>query len=93
MRPNLYEAGRGHVVIYNWADVNDVAVDVSSILRYGDFYDVRDAQNYYGPPVTSGVYLGGTISIPMPHVNAPVSIPWGTPDRESGGEVSFPSQV
>ena len=62
--------------------MNDVAVDVSSILQQGDFYEVRDAQNYDGPPVTTGVYMGGTISIPMADVNAPVSIPWGTPDRE-----------
>jgi len=81
VRPNLYEPGRGHVVVYNWENDPNVPVDVSSVLQPGDTYILLDVQNYFGLPVKSGVYGGATISIPMPNENAPLSIPWGTPDR------------
>ena len=37
-------------------------------------FEVRDAQNYFGPPVSSGVYGGGMVSLPMTGtaVSAPV---------------------
>jgi len=37
-------------------------------------------QNYFGPPVTSGVYSGGTISIPMTSTTIvpPVGTGYGT---------------
>ena len=65
VRPNEYEPGRGHVIIYNWAKAASVPVDVSSIVPEGVEYEIRDAQNYYGKPVAKGTYAGGTVSIPM----------------------------
>ena len=65
VRPNAYEAGRGHVYAYNWDQSGSVLVDVSPILRPGDRFEIRDALDYYGPSVLSGTYAGGTISIPM----------------------------
>lgn len=64
-RPNKYETGRGNVVVYNWARQNAVEVNVSSILKAGAQYEVRDAQNFFGSPIVTGTYNGGTISIPM----------------------------
>jgi len=62
---NHYEPGRAHIAVYNW-DLNPaVGVDVSAILDVGDRYEVRDAQNYYGAPVLSGVYQGGDLTLPM----------------------------
>ena len=65
VRPNRYEAGRGHVAVFNWGLVPTVSVDVSSILAVGAAYEVRNAQDFFGPPVASGVYAGGTIPLPM----------------------------
>jgi hypothetical protein len=64
-RPNKYEPGRGHVVVYNWDMTGAVSVDVSRILTPGSSYEVRDAQNYFGSPVAGGTYRGGPITIPM----------------------------
>ncbi len=35
VRPNQFEEGRGHVVVYNWDLNGQVLVDLSSVLRYG----------------------------------------------------------
>jgi len=65
VRPNKYEAGRANLIIYNW-DLNpSVPVDISSVLNPGNVYVVKDAQNFFGPPVASGTYTGGSILISM----------------------------
>ena len=66
VRPNRYERFRAHVIVYNWDKRPVVTFDPSSVLRNGLEYEVRDAQNYFGAPVTTGVYTkGATISLPM----------------------------
>lgn len=62
---NDYEANRGHVTVYNWDGNATVAVDLSSIVANGVDYEIRDAQNYFGTPVVTGTYNGGTVNIPM----------------------------
>jgi hypothetical protein len=64
-RPNQYEPGRGHVVIYNWDLASTVAVDLSGILPAGSAYEIRNAQNYFAAPVATGTYSGGIVSLPM----------------------------
>ena len=65
VRPNAYEAGRGHVAIFNWSHAASVSVDLSSVLSVGSTYEIRNAQNFFGTPVLTGTYAGGTVSIPM----------------------------
>lgn len=65
VRPNRYEPGRGHVVIYNWDLRSRVDVDISAVVKPGARYEIRDAQNFFGAPVASGTYAGGAVSIPM----------------------------
>ena len=77
VRPNAFEPGRGHVYAYNWDQSGSIAANLSPILRSGDRFEVRDALNYYGSPVASGTYAGGTISIPMTGLKA--SAPEGNP--------------
>jgi hypothetical protein len=79
IRPNLYEPGRAIIVVYNWDQLSEIDVDVSEVLGTGDVYEVRDVQNYFGDPVATGTFQGGTISVPMnlslasgPVGNAPV---------------------
>jgi hypothetical protein len=76
VRPNQYEAKRANITIYNW-DAYDasgnvvlgksptVSVDLSRVLAPGDNFIIQDVQNFYGPPVVSGIYAGGTVTIPM----------------------------
>ena len=65
IRANRYEAGRGHIAVYNWDRVSTVAVDLSSVLQVGQAYEIRSAQNYLGGAVVTGVYDGRPISLPM----------------------------
>src|SRR5262249_18812227 len=62
---NQYEAGRANIVVYNWDRKNQVEVDVSGALKNGDRFEVRNAQDLYGPPVSSGVYDGAPLRLPM----------------------------
>ncbi len=74
VEPNRYEAGRANVIIYNWGRQGAVSVDLSKVLRSGDRYEVRNAQNFYGAPVASGTYNGGSVSVPITSVTPPRSI-------------------
>jgi len=65
IRPNQYQTGRAHIVVYNWEDLNSVQIDLSGVLNAGDAYEIRNAQNYFAPPVTFGVFNGNLISLPM----------------------------
>ena len=65
VRPNGYENGRGHVIVYNWDETAAVDVDLSPIINNGDSFEVRDTQNYYAAPVVAGVFDGNPIAMPM----------------------------
>lgn len=77
VRPNKYELGRAHVVVYNWGEAPSQPVDLSSVLSVGDAFEIRNAQDYFGPPVVTGTFQGGTVSIPQIGLK-PVQ-PVGTP--------------
>jgi len=74
IRPNKYEAGRGFVVIYNFAGQNPVAVDLSPIVPSGHHFEVRNVQDVFGATIVSSTYHGGTVSIPMNGVAPPKPI-------------------
>jgi hypothetical protein len=66
VHPNVYEPGRGNIVIYNWDMRATVQVDLSAAgVSPGDTFQIRDGENWFGPAVASGTYNGGTVSIPM----------------------------
>jgi len=71
VRANQYEPGRANIIIYNWAQDSTVSVDVSGVLTLGDQYVVQNAQDFYGPPIASGTYSGGTLQLPVVSVAAP----------------------
>lgn len=65
VRPNRYEPGRGHLIVYNWDRLASVRVDLGSLgYRTGDRYEIRNVQDYYGERL-SGVYRGGSVEVPM----------------------------
>jgi hypothetical protein len=65
VRPNRYERGRANIVIYNWNRAPVVSVDVAGILDPNAAFEVRDAQNYFGPPVLHGTYRKAPLDIPL----------------------------
>ena len=65
VHPNAYEPGRANVVIYNWDLKRSVTVNLGTLLKSGAAYEIRDAENFFGPAVTTGVYNGSSITIPM----------------------------
>lgn len=75
VRPNAYELGRANIIVYNWDTNDNVNVDVSGVLQVGQPYQVRNAADYYGSLVASGIYGGGNITLPM--TNLSVATPVG----------------
>lgn len=65
VRPNRYEAGRAHVIVYNWDLKESVEVSPGGVLPVGAKYEVRDAQHFFGSPVASGTYDGKALRLPM----------------------------
>jgi hypothetical protein len=74
VRHNPHEAGRGHIIVYNWGKHPTAAADVSGILRVGDRYEVRNVQDLFGGPVARGQYAGGSITIPLDGVTPPAPV-------------------
>ena len=71
IRPNQYEPGRAHIIIYNWQLATSVSVGLSeSGLKIGQHYEIRDAQNFLGAPVASGVYNGNPVTISLTGLTA-----------------------
>jgi hypothetical protein len=75
VRPNRYEKGRANIVVYNWDNMETVAVDVSSVLPLGASYEVRNAQDFFSAPLLSGIYSGEQLTLPMNGLS--VAEPWG----------------
>ncbi len=71
VRPNRYERGRANIIVYNWARQGSVPVNLSSVLTVGDRYEVRSAYAFYGTPVLSGTYGGGSVQLPIPATQPP----------------------
>ena len=91
IRPNRYEAGRANIVIYNWSNAATVAVDLSRALSIGQAYTIVNAQDFYGTPVASGTYAGGTVTLPMAGIAAPVPIGLGSNSLTGPGPVTGPT--
>lgn len=65
IRTNRYEPGRAHLMIYNWDRHAKVAVNICSILPPGTCYEVRNAGDFFGAPVLSGIFDGEPIELSM----------------------------
>jgi hypothetical protein len=65
VRPNLYEAGRAHIAVYNWDGNATAEVNVGNALAPGARYEIRSVYDYFGQPVAAGVYQGAPIQLPM----------------------------
>ncbi|MFK8110704.1 MAG: putative Ig domain-containing protein [Rubripirellula sp.] len=74
VRPNAYEPGRGHAVVYNWQQQSHVDIDLSGVVEVGAAFEISNVLDLKGDPVVAGVYNGGTVSVPMAEVVSPVPL-------------------
>ncbi len=75
VRRNQYERGRAHIAVFNWGLQPTVSVDIAAAgLNNGEGYEIRDVQNYFGPPVVTGTYNGAPVTLPMNLTNAPALV-------------------
>ncbi|HEY1252033.1 MAG TPA: S-layer homology domain-containing protein [Thermoanaerobaculia bacterium] len=79
VRPNAYEAGRANITVFNWPNQSSVSVDLTGVLAPGTGYEVRNAQDFFGAPVASGTYSGGSISLPMTGLSVAAPVGWAAP--------------
>jgi hypothetical protein len=88
VRPNRYESGRAHIIVYNFDSKKKVSVDLSSVFSVGDNYEIRDAQNYGGAPVASGTYNGEPIQLSLAERTSPAPLGFNFTPRHMGPEFS-----
>ena len=81
VRPNQFETGRAHVIIWTKNNESSFPVDLSSVLAPGKRYEIRRAWQLYGPPLVSGTY-SGPVSIPMAASTADAPIGSGEQPRQ-----------
>ena len=74
VRPNRFEQGRAHVIVYNWTGAGAVTVDLSNVLKSGDAYEILNVQDLFGTPVVTGTYSGGSVSLPIRAVAPPTPV-------------------
>lgn len=79
VRPSRYTKGRATVTVFNWRKDPWVAVDLSGAVPKGAAYEIRRAQDFYGPPVASGTYGGGTVRLPMRSAPSVQPVGWKRP--------------
>lgn len=66
VRPNRYEPGRAHIVVYNWDHLETVRIALGRLCGGpDDLYEIRDAQNFFGPAVAAGRCGNGTVDVPV----------------------------
>lgn len=78
VRPNKFEPGRAHIVVFNWLSNNTVNVDFTPLsLQPNQYFAVYDVQNLSGPPVYSNQFNAGSPIISLPMTNTAVTPPIG----------------
>jgi hypothetical protein len=77
-RPNKYEDGRAHIIVYNWDQKQSVSVDLNAALQKGMNYKIVSAQDPFGQPLLTGTWEGQPVEIPLKPV--PATQPIGLPD-------------
>lgn len=85
---NLYEDGRGNIIVYNWEGLDTVNVDVSGILNDGDDYEVISIMDLWGDPIVSGTWTSPD-SLPVPMTSPAMPTPirgWTGPSGLDPGD-------
>lgn len=85
VRKNPYETGRANIAVYNWSGNGSVSLDLSGILPAGASYEIRNVQDWFGTPVVSGTYSGGSVTLPIRAVTPPVPVGFSSSRAPSTG--------
>lgn len=95
VRPNAYEAGRGHLVIYNWNNLPSVPVDLTPLgLTDGQAFKIHNVQSFKTDPnavdwmgnvAASGVFNAGSpvVAVDMTDPEMVMPIGYGIPPLPS----------
>ncbi len=91
VRPNRFQPGRAHVVVYNWDLAKQVRVDLGPVgIAPGSPFEIRDVQNLMDPPVVSGTYSGAPVMIPIGATTVAPVVGWqATPKHTGAGFAVF----
>ncbi|MGO8931820.1 MAG: hypothetical protein ACLQU3_33615 [Limisphaerales bacterium] len=81
--PNLYETNRANIIIFNWPRAATVPIDLGAVLPKGTAFELRNSQDFFGPPVLQGRYGGQPIHIPMTELKAEKAIGLPSPPPAS----------
>jgi hypothetical protein len=66
VRPLEHDKTRAHIVIYNWDRLPQISLDLSSLpFDRARNIELRDAQDFFGPPVYVARFGNGRITVPM----------------------------
>jgi hypothetical protein len=79
VRPNAYEAGRANITVFNWPHQASVDVDLSGAAYVGGAYEIRNAQDFFGTPVASGIYDGSLVTVPLTGLTVASPVGWPAP--------------
>jgi len=63
--PNDYERGRAHVLVYGFGQEGEIELDISSLAKIGQSYELRSVKDAFGDSIVSGTYVGWNISVPI----------------------------
>jgi hypothetical protein len=79
VRPNAYEAGRANITVYNWPHQATVDVDLNGAAYVGGAYEIRNAQDFFGAPVASGIFDGSPVTLPLSGLSVASPVGWPAP--------------
>ncbi len=86
VRPNQYEPGRAHIIVFNWDHAPSVQADVRGVLHAGNHYRIFNVQDLGGRPVAEGTWSQGPISLPFG--SSRVMLPMGEEKKLSPMDLS-----
>lgn len=66
IKKNKYLEGKGTIILYNWENKQSENFDLSTLgLQTLQDFEIRDAQNYFGPILYSGKYDNKSVKIDL----------------------------
>jgi hypothetical protein len=84
--PNQYNPDRAYLVVYNWDRTDKVKVDLADFLRAGQTFEMRNVQDFFGPPVYSGKYKGKPLKLLMSGLTVAAPVGYGYAPAPTGPE-------
>ena len=73
LRPNKYEPGRAHLIVYNWPGNATASIDLGSLwdIQVGQRYRILHLDDIWGQPVVHGMFDGSPIDLAIDGICGP----------------------